>query len=64
MKCHKCKTGTLVKGKALIPTPEFGVDDFPGSKDKRGQTFTMKGKPTLSDCFKCNNCGHSITIKS
>lgn len=53
-------TGEMRPSKALVPTPKFGAQDFPGT-DNRGQTFTMNGKPIYTDCLKCDVCGYSIT---
>ena len=59
--CH----GVMRSGKALLNTPEYGVADFPGQVDLRGQTFTMTGPARLVRILKCSVCGHSTqSIKS
>lgn len=58
-KCRKCYV-VMVRGIALQNTPSYGIPDFPGQTDLRGQTMTMDGPVVKVSVWKCPQCGHSI----
>lgn len=55
--CKKCG-GEMVEGKALIDNLS-GVADFPN--DTHACTVSPDGTARLVDCWKCKECGWSIT---
>jgi hypothetical protein len=58
--CFKC-SGQMNKGVAIMNTFTAGMPDFPGSKDDRCVTMSIGGPGKMIDCWKCENCGRSIT---
>jgi hypothetical protein len=59
MNCRLCGI-QMQQGVALLNSPSYGVEDFIGQTDTRGQTFTMGGPPSLVPVMKCPKCGHSV----
>jgi hypothetical protein len=55
--CYKCKVA-MVESKAHLETITKGTPDFPGATVS---TFSTGGPGVLIECFKCPECGHSIT---
>lgn len=58
MICRKCKTD-MVLGIATAQTYVVGMPDFPN--DTRASTFSAGGPGKVIDCWKCPDCGHSVT---
>ena len=56
--CAKCSL-PMIRGKALEQTYVGGTPDFPG--DTHASTFSAGGPGRLIDCWKCPECGWSIT---
>jgi hypothetical protein len=57
-RCPKCG-GEFKEGVALVNTVSHGIEDFPGSHDLRGQTFSYTGQAEQVKVLKCVECGHS-----
>lgn len=56
--CNKC--GTYMKrGIATLQTYVGGMPDFAG--DDYSSTFSAGGTGRVINCWKCPDCGHSIT---
>ena len=58
-RCPKCKT-LLHPGIALAQTWTSGTPDFHG--ETRGMTFSPGGPGKLINCYKCYDCGWSMTV--
>jgi len=56
--CLKCDI-EMIPGKAIQQTVAGGIPDFPG--DKFGSTISAGGPGVLVDCWKCPDCGRSIS---
>lgn len=58
MRCRKCDV-EMRPGHALAQTFVGGMPDFPG--DTHATTFSAGGPGTMIDCWKCPECGRSVT---
>ncbi len=56
--CRKCGT-LMIHGQAVAQTFVPGSPDFPG--DTHAATFSAGGPGRMIDCWKCPECGRSIT---
>lgn len=56
--CRKCGT-PMIESHAIAQTFVAGTPDFPG--DAHASTFSAGGPGKLIPCWKCPECGRSIT---
>jgi hypothetical protein len=57
-KCRKCGVA-MERSKAIAQTYVAGTPDFPG--DQHAVTFSAGGPGVMVDCWKCPECGRSVT---
>jgi len=61
MRCKKCG-GEMISSTAIEQTYTAGVPDFPGMDvNSPGQTISPGGPGKHVPCWKCVDCGWSVT---